>query len=573
MCGVVGSVSLKASQEPRIGILAHRGPDSSGVRSVSLSWGYVDFGCTRLSIVGDDAVPVPGYFQDVTLTFCGEIYNWRELRSELSDGTPWETNCDTEVVARAWRRWGPDMLSRFNGMFAFALVDPKTNQVLLARDRAGEKPLFYAVHEGALFFSSEIKALSVPLIPTPEACPELDVLEFDCLDRTPFQGVSRLGPGQYILINNPDDLQNPQPKTWWALPSEVDEDMSWDRAVAETEATLVDAIMIRASADVQMTALVSGGLDSAIVQAVARFPEVLCCSFPNDAMDWMPDARLAAQGAVVVPVTFGLPEALRDLEQVAYHLDTPATWTALCQWFLAREIKARGYKVVLTGEGSDELFGGYSRYRILWWLSQARQDPQLRNYQPLLNVTIGQDEMTLANLLDRSPGHRSIAHALTLVRRFTTGKDLPADMARVEWHTTMQCLLRMADRMMASQGLENRSPFFDYRVIELATRIPTRHKITPTWSKAVLRAVALRLGVPKAIVDNPNKVGLVVPWNKWRAATTEGGRGAWDRGDFREQMNKAWLQAFQGGTNACSDHGRGGVHREQSGTCACRQRG
>jgi asparagine synthase (glutamine-hydrolysing) len=256
-------------------------------------------------------------------------------------------------------------------------------------------------------------------------------------------------------------------------------------------------------------------------------------------------AKLASQGAEVVPVTFDLGMAEQAFDQIAYHLDTPATWTALCQWFLAKEIKTHGYKVVLSGEGADELFAGYSRYRILWWFSQAQQDPQLRNYQPLIDlVTVGSNERILATMLDRSRGNYLSPHALHLVRRFSSGEDLVANMSRVEWHTTMQCLLRMADRMMAAYSIENRSPFFDYRLIELAARMPTRHKITPTWSKAVLREVALRLGVSPEIVNNPTKVGLVTPWNKWRAAKLVGGRGAWDRGDFSQYMLSAWRRAY-----------------------------
>ena len=491
-------------------------------------------------------MPVPGVFPhvQVALSFNGEIYNWRELRTALHDpAIPWQTNCDTEVVAHAWRRWGPGMLQHLNGMFALALVDLQANQVFLARDRAGEKPLFYAHQDNGFCFASEIKALPVPLIETP--CPEQDVLEFDCLDRTPFRGVYRLGPGQFLLLSKPKDLVTAHPETWWVLPSETDEGMTWDQAVAQTEAILTDAIRIRTSNEVSATALVSGGLDSAIVQAVAHFPQVFCCTFPQDGMDWLPMARLAAPKAEIVPVTFNLEMAQHDFDQIAYHLDTPATWTALCQWFLAREIKARGHKVVLSGEGADELFAGYSRYRILWWLSQAYRDPQLQNYQALVSlVTVGSREQILATMLDRSPNHQCLDHALYLIRRFAIGKDLVADMSRVEWHTTMQCLLRMADRMMAAHSIENRSPFFDYRLIELATRIPTKHKINTLWSKAVLREAALRLGVHPEIVNCPTKVGLVTPWNKWRAAQTTDGRGAWDRRDFREQMQAAWRRAY-----------------------------
>lgn len=550
MCGIVGIVAPQSTthRTPWTEGLHHRGPDARGDREVALPWGTAHLGTTRLSIVdATGQVPTPGFFAQVgvLLAFNGEVYNWRELRQELTEtGTVWETRCDTEVVAHAWRRWGTEMLRHFNGMFSLALVDLRTSVVFLARDRAGEKPLYYASHEGAFFFASEAKALGVPLIEG--TCPELDVLEFDCLEGTLFQGVLRLEPGQSLLLQSPSDLLRPQPQTWWTFPTEVDEGMTWKQAADETEALLVDAILLRADTEVLTTVLVSGGLDSAIVQAVARFPQVFCCSFPQDGLDWLPQAQLAARGAEVVPVTFGLPQAMEALGDVAYHLDTPATWTALGQWFLGKEMNTRGYKVVLSGEGADELFLGYSRHRILWWLSQARKDPQLANYQALIGlVTAGTDVDILAKMLDRSPKNRSLAHAQALVRRFSTTGDLAADMGRVEWHTTMQCLLRMADRMMAAHSIENRSPLLDYRLIELAARMPTRHKVTADRSKAVLREVALRVGVHPNIVNDLNKTGFVVPWNQWHATGQTGERGAWDRGHFRAAMHTAWQRTFR----------------------------
>jgi len=547
LCGIVGSISPEhLSPVLLVDRLHHRGPDDRGTREVTLPWGFGILGATRLSIVdATGTVPVPGYFPvvGVVIAFNGEVYNWRELRQELSDGTPWDTWCDTEVVAHAWRRWGVGMLGHVNGMFSFVLVDLRKNVVFLARDRSGEKPLYFSTLDGVFFFASEAKALGVPFVEG--TCPEQDVLEFDCLDDTPFRGIKRLDPGHYLLLRDLSDLQVPKPEIWWRFPTDIDEDMTYTQAVDETEALLVDSIRLRSNTEVPTTALVSGGLDSAIVQAVAKFPLVLCCNFPQDGMDWLPQARLAAPGAEVVSVTFGLDETLRDLDQIAFHLDTPATWTALAQWFLAKEMHTRGYKVVLSGEGADELFAGYSRYRILWWVAQARQDPQLAKYQMLIDLMTGTDTDILAKMLDRSPQNRSYAQALRLVRQFSTTGDLVGDMLRVEWHTTMQCLLRMADRMMAAHSLENRSPFLDHRLIELAARMPTRHKITPTRSKAVLRDVALRVGVNPAIVNDPTKVGFVVPWNKWRGTQDEGGRGAWDRGDFARSLQTAWRRAFK----------------------------
>jgi len=554
MCGIMGVISDVGAVQHSMDLntMRHRGPDDQGMRRVVLPWCTADIGATRLSIVdATGTVPTPGFFPTagVLLAFNGEIYNWRQLRQELSNGSPWMTNCDTEVVAYAWRRWGPGMLSRFNGMFALALVDTLTGSIFLARDRAGEKPLYYSTHNSQFHFASEVKALGLPLQET--HCRDVDVLEFDCLETTPFLNVTRLNPGHYLLLNSPDDLHKPSPMTWWSLPTDIDEDLSWELAVDEVEALVVDAVRLRAQSEVPATALVSGGLDSAIVQAVAKFPEVFCCTFPSiPGMDWLPAAQLAAPNAHVIPVTFSLQQALQDLPQIAYHLDTPATWSALPQWFMAQRIHEHNYKVLLSGEGVDELFAGYSRYRILRHLDQARIDPQLTNYQTLVNLVLEEPKAILSKLLDRSLDNVSIDHARTLVERFSTSGDMVANMCRIEWHTTMQCLLRMADRMMAAYSIENRSPFLDYRLIELAARIPTRYKVTSHWSKAVMREVALRLGVSPTIVNNPTKTGLVVPWNQWKRDTeqtstsTTSDRGIWDRGDFTRSLTEVWRSVY-----------------------------
>jgi asparagine synthase (glutamine-hydrolysing) len=299
---------------------------------------------------------------------------------------------------------------------------------------------------------------------------------------------------------------------------------------------------MRVPDEVSYGVLISGGLDSAIVQAVARTDKGYCCTFPGEGIDCIPNAQAAACGAEIVPVTFDLDETMRAFPKAVYHLDTPATWSALGHWFMAERMKADGVKVVLSGEGADELFSGYSRYKALWWLQESRNDPTLIDYHPTLDLLLGPPQEPLVKLLDRSPGGVGRDHAMALIERFSLGKDLVADMARVEWHTTMQCLLRMADKMTAAHSIENRGPFLDYRLIELAWRMPTRVKMHGGVPKAVLREVASRLGVPDSITQETCKRGLVVPWNRWRQATGE--RGKWDRADFRQAMHTTWVEVF-----------------------------
>lgn len=505
---------------------------------------------TRLAIVDRSDIAVPFDFRastGVVLAFNGEIFNWRELKAELSDGTPWQTDCDAEVVARGWRRWGLGVLDHLNGMFGLALVDEREGKVLLARDRAGEKPLYYARFGSWLTFASEVKALPVELVEG--ECPDAEVFEFDCLEETPFRGVRRLGPGEYVLLEKPEDLAVERGKPWWRLNPNADEGMTHACAVEELTALLVDAIRIRASAGVKVGVQVSGGLDSAIVQAVAKSEHCYTVSFPEDGVDCLPLARKAA-GREPTLVTFGLDDLLRVLPDVAYHLDTPATWTAVCQWFLDHRMASDGCVVALSGEGADELFGGYSRYRLLYWMDRAKQDDRLEAYGYARERLYGDDHEVVARLIDRSPGGRARKRALEVVGRFVPpGCRLIDAAARVEFYTTMQVLLRMADTMAASCSMENRSVFFDYRVMELAAQMPVGLKVTEFESKSVLCDVARRLGVDRDVVYQVTKRGLFVPWAKWLAEAKPpraGEHGQWDRSSFAALMKSAWRSVFFG---------------------------
>ncbi len=391
-----------------------------------------------------------------------------------------------------------------------------------------------------LAFASEIKALPVRLVEV--ACADVDVFEFDCLEETPFVGVRRLGPGQYLHLQREADLREATPRTWWKLGGAemVDGRMTFRTAVDEAEALIVDAIRIRAAADVTVGAQVSGGLDSAIVQAVAKCDRTYAVTFPEDGVDCLPLARLAA-GREPVAVTFGMADLLAILPDVAYHLDTPATWTAVCQWFLCRQMAADGCVVALSGEGADELFGGYSRYRLLYWLDRAARDERLLAYRYARERLHGTDEEVVARLLDRSGGPAR-PHAVRIVRRFADG-DVLASAMRVDLYTTMQVLLRMADAMAAAHSMENRAVFFDYRIMDLAARMPARLKVTEGESKPVLCEVARRLGVSDEVVEQRTKRGLFVPWARWVGAAGV----SWDRSGFAERMQAAWREAFFGG--------------------------
>lgn len=546
MCGIFAAIAPKGSPPCRWAphatrLLAHRGPDASGVLHVELPWTSVTLAMTRLKVVDQSDLFVPFDFREhlgVVLAMNGEIYNWRELRASLPG--PWATSCDAEVVAAMWREHGPAAFDKLNGMWGLVLVDTWSDVVYVSRDRAGEKPLYWAqLCQDTVYLASEAKALPGAL--ELGYCPDADTLEFDCEAVTPIQNVFAIPPGGCVLMGNPGPLNGDFGRDvgrWWSYSTEADERMTWQDAVDETTTLLVDAIKIRHVSERPVTVQLSGGLDSAIIQAVCKCEHLYCVTFPE--VDNLSRAKDASFWRTVTAVTFTAEELLDTLPTVAYHLDTPATWTAVCQYYLNWRIALDGNVVVLSGEGADELFGGYARYRPLHWLDCMLADPQLETYTSLVLRTFdGAPERCLARVLNRG-GEDGLENAEELVRLHGGAGGLVARMMRVDFYTTMQVLLRMADRMAAAFSLENRSPFFDYRLMELAGRMPVRHKVKDRESKAVLRAVARRLGVTNSIIEERNKRGLFVPpqWGQQLGVGPE-----WDRKWFADRMYTAWSKA------------------------------
>lgn len=565
MCGIVVAVrpATPASDLPPIlaveqGLdrMRHRGPDGSGGACVRVPgrpdcWETL-LGQRRLAVVGGMDVEVPYRYPDigVTLAFNGEIYNWRDLRAEL--GGEWATECDAEVIARAWKRWGEDCLRRFNGDFAFVLVDvsnPAEPVAFAARDRAGVKPLYWTrTADGEVWFASEIKALPVEFRPQPVTVAE--VLEFDCLEHTRWCGVQSLLPAHAVLMRLDRMAAPVMPRPWWRLPEPAGAyaDEPAIRTAGRVLELLEDAVRIRCRPERPTTLLLSGGLDSAILQRLARYDVAYCLTFPGTPFDVEEEARAAARpGTDLRFVTFGKDDLLRDLDRIAWHLDTPAIWTAACQWALFSRIRQDGFAVVLSGEGADELFGGYTRYRVLHWIQRMVDDPRLDGYGPTIQHLVGGlGESLVAKMIDRSPGGCLGVVARDLVTRFGGDGDLVAMASRVEWHTTMQVLLRIADRMSSAFGVEARPPFLDYRLAELLATLPPESRVNDRESKSVLREVGRLLGVSPRITEERAKKGFTIPWPQWFPEARTGSRGAWDRGLWVQMADAAWRRAFAG---------------------------
>ena len=354
------------------------------------------------------------------LTYNGEIYNYLELREELKQlGHEFHTESDSEVVLKAYRQWGPGALDKFNGMFALAIYESARNQLFLARDIAGEKPLYYRQRDFA--FASERKAL--------EGC-----IEFP--------------PAHYATY----DLETSQLelKRWWFPPKEI-RNVDLSTAVEELDILLNSAVQLRTRAHVPYGLYFSGGIDSTLISTYHDFAH----QYTYKDGDYK-------------------EEFLKTFPKILWHLDLPVkTFSPFGLWKLAEEA-SKEVKVVLSGEGADELFGGYVRY--------------------------------VSNEFNRLAQKEFPSYKALFPYR---------DMLTEEFHGNMRELLRMGDRMSAAWGLENRCPFLDRRIIEFAMSLPMELKIKGLETKVVLRAL---LKKRKPDYQFEEKKGLYVRVNEWLGA-------------------------------------------------------
>jgi asparagine synthase (glutamine-hydrolysing) len=500
----------------------------------------------RLRIVDQSDIPVPFRFPHlgVTLAFNGEIYNWKELRNSLSG--PWSTSCDAEVLAASYRELGIERaLTSFNGMFSFILVDHCAGVVHAARDRFGKKPLFYAQQGESLYIASEAKALPIPLREI--SCLALDTLEYDVLEETPLENVKRLEPGCRLELSG----GGASPKQWYELPQrEAGSDPA--ELLDELEALLLDSVALRCKAEVPVALQFSGGLDSTLIlhacERLGLSPPLYCVTM--DEIDHLSVARAAAPKAQIYPVRLTRESFFESLPAVVRALDTPATWTAGCLYQMDKQIASDGGRVVISGEGADELFCGYTRYRVLYWLdsynpTRMLDDPKLAAYAPLIRLAAAAPNPT-ATLLDRGGRADTLGQAERWLASYGGHGSLWGCLARTELHTTMQVLLRMADRMAATWSLENRCPFLDYRIAELSTRVPPDNLINERESKSILRDLARRWNVEPCVIDETTKRGLAIPWAVWEStgAHAPASRGAWNRRTFADLVLSIWRESL-----------------------------
>jgi asparagine synthase (glutamine-hydrolysing) len=547
MCGIVGIVQrepgepvCEARLRQMLGMIRHRGPDQFGI--------YLDqqaaLGNARLSIIdlSHGQQPIANEDESLWIVFNGEIFNYPELRSELqARGHQFNTQTDTEVVLHAYEEFGADCLTRFNGQFAIAIWDSRKQELFLARDRLGVRPLFYTLAGGELTFASEIKAIladhRVPAQLDPVALDQVFTFWSPLSPRTAFCGIQELPPGHYLLAQAGRHIVRP----YWRLsfPEECadQEPGSLDEVVEEFRSLLVDATRLRLRADVPVGAYLSGGLDSSTIAAiVCRLGIGKLGTFSIAFSDTQFDesgfqrqmARFLGTDHQVAYTTHA--DIGRVFPEVVWHIETPVMRTAAAPMFLlSKLVRSRNYKVVLTGEGADEFLAGYDIFKEAMIRRFWARRPE-STWRPLLLRRVYPD---VAGLSEISPSHLAaffgggladadapyFSHAIRWrnnrrTRRFFSDElrnavesDLEATHSLPElprefdkWHPLaraqhLEISIFLSQYLLSSQGdrpamghsIEGRFPFLDVRLVEFCNRLPPRYKLRGLTEKFLLR--------------------------------------------------------------------------------------
>ena len=558
MCGITGALALGSQKidrrilEQMTQALSHRGPDGFGVAQ----HGRAGLGHRRLRILDlspDADQPMWNDARDVALVFNGEMYNFREIRRELeAEGVRFRTSSDTEVVLALYEREGENAIRRLDGMFALAVWDGRKRRLVLARDRAGQKPLFYYDDGERFLFASEIKALhrhpAVSRQPNLSALPLYLTYGYFPSPLTAYENIRALEPATWMVIEEDGSHST---ERYWTPPYEVDGIRALPEACEQLRPLLREAVEKRLVADVPLGAFLSGGIDSTIIvglmsQLSDRPVKTFSIGFEGAPdYDEVTYAEEAARAFGCVHTSFRVAAPKEDLfEKLLHHHDGPYGDSSSIPTFIVSELARRDVTVVLNGDGGDELFAGYSRLaaaalseRVPRALRRAaalggRILPVPRDHAGGLRRVRSFLDATALPLGERIQSWCSFfrgAEAASLLRAPSTvdpGEHFEAFLSEAASGSPLARLLYLnfctylpedllvkMDRMSMAHGLEARSPFLDTRLTEFAGRLPDHFKVRGFATKVVLRE-AFRDLVPERIEKRP-KMGFGVPLGAW----------------------------------------------------------
>jgi len=570
MCGLAGEVRFdgrpaRAELAQRMAAtLRHRGPDASG----QFAEGPVAFAHQRLAIIDLAGGLQPMATARAVVVLNGEIYNYLELRQELRGrGRTFRTASDTEVLLQMYEEYGPACVARLNGIFAFAVYDRERQVLLLARDHFGVKPLYLHIRPDRLTFASEVKALLADpeIRAEPHAAGVREYLTFQyVLGRdTMFQGITRLLPGEYQVVELASGAA--RAVRYWEPRFRVDDHHTERYFTEQVRWLLEDAVRLQMRSDVPVGAYLSGGMDSSLVTMLAaraapgplraftgRFDE-------GPDFDESPWARMVADacGASMHLITPTAQDLVELLPRLVYFMDEPVAGPGLFPQFMVSREAARHVKVVLGGQGGDEVFGGYVRYLVAY-LEQALKGaiqesndeaehivslvsilpnlPALRQYQPMLrqfwSTGLFEDmDRRYFRLVDRSGGTAALlsgdfreswgnGEMFDRFRKVFNHPDTLSyynKMTHYDLVANLPALLQVEDRVTMASSLESRVPLLDHRLADLVARMPPAMKFRGGELKYILKR-AVGAVLPEPVLHRKEKMGFPVPLHLWARA-------------------------------------------------------
>ena len=568
MCGIVGFYSKNSCKkniiQEQLDTLMHRGPDDSNIYLGE----NIALGHARLAIIDIEHATQPMHSKDgrFILIFNGEIYNYLELRQHLSQkGIRFKTYSDTEVLLEMYIYYGEESLSKLNGMFAFSIYDTKEDSLFLARDHFGIKPLYYTFHNHDFIFASEVKAiLKYPGIKAEvdrQSINEYLTFQLMLKKHTLFKNIHTIEPATYILIKNGKIVKK---RRYWEFDYSIDDTKTEDEYVDELLLLLENSINIQTRSDVAIGSYLSGGIDSSTVSTIASKNyygglQTFCGGFKESKIyDETEYARLVSKSidSIHHEVFPTAKDFQTNFEKITYHMDYPEAGPGVFSQYMVSELAAKHVKVVLGGQGGDEIFGGYTRYAIAY-LEQALKGAifetseegkhlvtlqsiipnmsQMKNYVPLLKEQFKEglfdpmDERYF-RMINRShrlneiyqPEFLETMNQVQLLEKFKEVFNHPDTksyfnkMTHFDLKTLLPALLHVEDRVSMAVSLESRVPILDHRIIELASKMPPAIKFSGGKTKAML-IQAVKSILPLEIISRKDKMGFPTPINEWLA--------------------------------------------------------
>lgn len=569
MCGIAGIIDFKHRVDERllsnmIKTLAHRGPDNQHIKILNNNKSSIGFAHARLSIIdlsceGDQ----PMEYKDYTIVFNGEIYNYRELKKELfGKGHHFVSQSDTEVILHAFEEWGTNCVSRFIGMFAFALYDGKNKKIYIYRDRAGVKPLYYYVRDDLILFSSELKAFHEHQAFVKEINPHVLKVYFDFgyvgSSDTIFKNTYKLEPASLLII----DLEQKSISTqqYWSvedyyrMPKLI---IDYQEAKNQVYELLKSAFNYRMIADVPVGVFLSGGYDSSAVAAILQSNRTVklntfSIGTTDTSFNEAPFAKEVANylGTSHTEHYCTTKEAQSIIPDLPYYYDEPFADSSAIPTILVSRLAAQKVKVVLSGDGGDEIFGGYvSHFTLIKRLKQMENIPDalmpaLRKPLSFISYLTPKKKIELKHKIDGLAAslypnrYQQSAYLFKRMvslpraymnRLFIDEIESPVTKYDIEYNGFSEAvdialavdyqmylpndILTKVDRATMSASIEGREPFLDHRLIEFVAQLPSNYKIITNAGKYILKDIVHDY-IPKKIMDRP-KSGFSIPIYEW----------------------------------------------------------